>query len=327
VNYPAVYLSGAFDLTHDMQLELLKRTGSRHRCFSFAFLLPENIHYNKKMVECLKACESKDVNIMLDSGAYSLHAISRASSTRGTKAATKHALSIEELQTQLYKGYVGYVKDKLKKKAFGKEGFFITLDFIKHQPTIFAMQKKFLKDGLDPTPVYHGDSPLDWIKKYMDLGHKFICIGSIKRAKGSREYFSYYDKVFDFGEKHGLKYHGLGGTSMDFMFNWPWLSVDSTTWTLAASYGCLLMPPSVHRGTFDMVHVSNKLTNSKVSYRQLPLASRKVLDDYVSGFGFKMKELRKSTFEREVWNAYVFSNLKKMVGEGIPDRGRWENLL
>lgn len=325
MNYPDVYLSGGFDLNYDLQKQVLERSGSKHRCFSFAFLLPENIHYSNRVVECQKACEEAKVKIMLDSGAYSLHSISRASSKRGSSVKIKQSLDIEQLQREFYNKYIGYVKEKLKQK---KLSFFVTLDYKKEQPLIYNMQHKFLKDGLNPTPVFHGDSPIYWLHKYIDLGHKFICIGSVKRKRRSKEQMFFFDEIFNFGEKYGVKYHGLATTNLEGMIKFPWKSVDSTSWTLAASYGCLMLPPNGFKSKFSLIHVSNKRASSSlVSYNQLSLSQRSTINEYVSSLGFDINKLRKSTFEREVWNAYIFANLKEILTVSIIDHPKWENML
>jgi hypothetical protein len=78
-------------------------------------------------------------------------------------------------------------------------------------------------------PVFHGDSSIDWIRKYHDLGHNLIAIGSHKSMRASRKQLAeYLHEVFNLGAKLGVEFHGLAMTSPWIMLTFPWASVDSS---------------------------------------------------------------------------------------------------
>ena len=217
----AIYLSGRFSITAKKEAAWLKRTGCKHRCFSFAVTDPEGINYSKDVAKALTVCEKQKVNIMMDSGAHSIHVLNRATKDRGTKAKAKQSINIQEVQEKMYQRYVAYCKANKKKWAF-----YVTLDFLREQPVIYKQQQRFLKDGLHPMPVVHGESNIDyWIRKHADMGHKYIALGGATIHKGTLDF--YFDTAFNLAAKLGLSYHGLAFTSLTMITRWPWKSVDS----------------------------------------------------------------------------------------------------
>lgn len=323
MSLPAVYLSGGFSLNKKKERELIERAGCKYRCYSFAFISPEGFHYSNKMRECFDVAVKKKISVMLDSGCYSIHPFNLVRSKTWQKlVATGKAPTIEQLQKKMYIDYTTFIK---KEFLCGKDSFYVTLDFRKNQPLIYRMQKRFLRSKLSPMPVYHGDAPLHWLDKYKDMGHNYIAIGTIKRDP--KHAIRYREKIFDYGAKHGLEFHGLAATNMKTIVKFPWKSVDSSSWTQSAAYGMVIMPDAV-RNSFTNIHVSNKRLKSETGtiYRLLPRKARIEIAGILKDHGFDIKKMENDTSEREVWNAYVFSNLDKFqlsTHSGI----RWESLL
>jgi len=328
MHFPEMYLSGGFNLSPAQELDMLKRTKYKHRCISAAFVIPENLHYSKREAQKMELNEKKHTKIMLDSGAASLHTLLLATSRRGHVDMARQALSVEALQKEMYERYISFVKEKLKHK---KIWFYVTLDFKKHQPTIFKMQKKFIKDGLCPAPVFHGDAGVEWLKKYADLGITYMCLGSIQTRKIQSRLRKYFDIVFNEGEKLGLQFHGLGFSSPALFLDYPFKSMDTAAWTKVAAYGSVVVPSE--SCALKPIHISSERTSSlSHTFNKMPAVFKKKLVDYIHKYGFDFKLARTSAAERGMWNAYVYSHLGKMdaffesstTGEG---GSKWENLL
>jgi hypothetical protein len=321
-----IYLSGRFSLTAKKEAAWLKRTGCKYRCFSFAVVDPEGINYSEEVSKALTVCEKRKVSIMMDSGAFSLHMLTNASKKRGASAKAKQSFNVEELQKDMYKRYVKYCLANKEKWEF-----YVTLDFKRSQPVIYKMQQQFLRDRLAPMPVFHGDSPLDWLHKHMDMGHKYIAIGGGSLHKGSLHY--YLDKVFDFGAKHNLEFHGLALTSMKLITQFPWRSVDSSTWSRCAAFGHIIIPDFKHL-CFYNVHVSERESKgSKAGYNQMSAINKDKLRAMLKDHGFDVDAMRdgvKGEEERHDWNGYMYSNLDKfgMDWEWMASRKvEWESLI
>lgn len=301
-----IYLSGRFSITAKKERAWLKRTGCKHRCFSFAVTDPLGINYSKEVVKALDVCEKKKINIMMDSGAHSIHVLTRSSRKRGAKAKTKQAVDINVLQQAMYERYVKYCHENKKKWSF-----FVTLDFKRDQNVIYKMQQQFRKDGLEAMPVIHGESKLEyWIKKHYDMGHRYMCLGGASFHRGSMA--EYFDTAFNLGAKLSIKYHGLAFTSLTYITQWQWESVDSSTWSRCAAFGQLVFP-DFKRNRFYNVHVSDRECKGvQHSLNKMRPIHQQALKTQMAQHGFDLDAMRTSEEERHDWNGFVYSNLAKV---------------
>lgn len=326
----AIYLSGRFSIDAKKEAAWLKVTKCKYRCFSFATVDPEGVTYSAPVAEALAVAEKKKVHIMFDSGAHSIHVLNRATKSRGKKAVVKQSLDLDQLQRQMYKRYITYCHANKSKWEF-----FVTLDFLRDQNVIYKMQKQFLKDGLKPMPVVHGESNIDyWIKKHADMGHRYIALGGASFHRGSINF--YFDTAFNIAEKLGLEYHGLAFTSLKYITQWPWKSVDSSTWSRCAAFGQLVLP-DFKSLRFYNIHVSEKGCDVKSSYNKMSKYHRDRLTSMLKDHGFDIKAMRdgsKGEKERHDWNGYMYSNLTTLMKEAGTDWGKmlsrkveWESLI
>lgn len=322
-----IYLSGRFSITAKKERAWLKRTGCKYRCFSFAVVDPKGLNYAPEVAKALAMCEKKKINIMMDSGAHSLHVLTRSTKKRGTKAKAKQQISVDQLQQQMFRRYVKYCHANKDNWAF-----YVTLDFKRSQPVIYEMQKHFEHFGLAPMPVVHGESNLEyWIKKHYDMGHRYIALGGASFHRGTLDY--YFDTAFDLGEKLGIKYHGLAFTSLKMITYWPWESVDSSTWSRCAAFGQITLP-DVRRMRFYNIHVSERhcpgLANS---YNNMSRQNKARIDGMLKEHGFDIKAMRDGAngeAERHDFNGYVYSNLQRFGldwDKAAMRKVTWESLI
>lgn len=129
---------------------------------------------------------------------------------------------------------------KFLNEAQGKYAF--NLDTMSVEQTL--QNQAYLEEHCPNTyiiPVYHMS---DWLKgdkelleHYINLGYKYIGIGGTAGVPGGLKYI---DKFFNYCFKRcgkEIALHGLGMTKIDLLKNYPWFSVDSTSWLAAARYG------------------------------------------------------------------------------------------
>lgn len=311
---PRVYLSGRFCTGTDIETKWLKRTGCKYRCFTFANANNITGQYSKTAMEALAVCEKAKIGIMMDSGAHTIHKLNAQSKRRNDKASVKQEIDLEAIQEEMFKRYVEYVK-----KNKSKWDFYITLDWKKDQKVIYDMQKRFVKEHLLPMPVYHGDSSLDWLRKHRDMGCKVICIGSDTDFRGSsfKGYRFYFDKVFDFGARHDIRFHGLAVTSLSMLTMYPWYSVDSSTWSKNAIYGLITFPDKDKNVIYNM-HISDRFVGQPAipSYNTFSRRHRDMVDETVRGMGFDVKEMRhgpEGGVARHEFNGYIFSHIFELI--------------
>jgi len=324
---PIVYLSGFTSKLKGMPPEeearqLIKRAKVKYRCYSHAFCCKEGAHYSKHIQLGLAETVKCGVRIMMDSGAFSFHQMLRAIAKAGKKSLTQEEM--KKLRERTIDSYVEFCK-----KGNKNWDFYINYDYRPHAPTVYGVQKDLERRGLKPVPVFHGDDGLDWFKKYVDEGHKLICIGGAgyrTRRPGWDAQRRYFDIVFDQAEKYGVEIHGLAQTALSIMFCYPFASVDSATWAIVGTYGCILHVDR-NSGKVGPLHVSTTKSNIPNSYDKMPKEIKKEIQNRVEAEGFDFQKVRTTAFERSIYNAKMFTThimeLKKFMEKG---KTRWESL-
>lgn len=315
-----IFLAGWQASREKRELEVIKRGNLKWRCFSFAnlFKIKGFPYYIKGFEGSYKACVDNGVGIMMDSGIISYRGYKHTMAKKGdVKALAK--LPDEETFVQWY---VDWVKKNSKDWAF-----YVTADLKPIASDVLKWHTKLEDQGLRPVPVFHGDVGVEWLKRYVDRGYDYVCIGgsSISRSGKKRDYVQYLDGIFNFGAKHNIKYHGLAMTSPWIMMTWPWFSVDSSWWSRSAGYGSIMkFDPIAER--MSILHVSPRHSKSQLSdshFKNNKIAMQKLREE-LKFEGFDLDLLRESFTERHVYNSRAMTSMAEHATKR--QRGNW-NLL
>lgn len=321
---PIVYLSGRHGSDAVIEREWLRRTGCKYRCFSFAYICPGAFYYSERMRQAMDASMKRGVHVMMDSGAHSFHRFILNATGQRSARKKKSFTDVDELKIQTRDLYAEFCRRE------GKNwDFYVNLDFVKNSPDIYKMQRFFEKQGLNPVPVYHGDSDLSYFERYIDQGHKIIGIGNDDKSRRSwKDKRRYYDELFNIAEKKNIKLHGFAVTSLSYMSMYPWYSVDSSTWVKVASFGQIIVVDPV-RNVISSLHVSNQeCKGNKNSYNLMPKSIRKVIREQVEARGYDIDRLRTDLLERCTYNGEIFSHYHELKVKGADEeRTSWERLL
>lgn len=316
---PLLYLSGTG--THGMGEDDIIKQGAKYRCYSYAYVHPDGFYYQKKMREAMELSIKNGLGIMMDSSAHSFHKLLNAGLRK--QGGKWDVRDTEKLRDETIKGYSKYVKKEGKNWDWA-----VTFDYVRECPVIWDMTKKLKSLGANTIPVYHGDQPIDWLRRYCEEGYKLICIGSIRRNnKYLRQYF---DRCFNMAAKYNVLLHGLAVTSLTGMYCFPWYSVDSATWAKVAAFGCILCTSDSVNDTFGYVHVTDRRHGQSrgVEYCELSPLQKKELEASVNKDGFDMDELRKDGAVRSLYNIYVFSHKVAHLKAGLAkSKANWKSLL
>jgi len=260
---------------------------------------------------------------MMDSGAFSFHQMLRA-----LAKSNKRSLSAEEMVNLRLRTIDSYVE--FCKKGSEDWDFYINFDMVPKASIVYKMQKELERQGLKPVPVFHGDDGVDWFKRYVDEGHKLICVGGAgyrTKRPGWDAQREYFDIVFNEAEKYNVKVHGLAQTALSIMFCFPFESVDSATWAIAGTFGCILHVDR-NSGKVGPLHVSTVESKIPNSYDKMPKAVKKEIQNLVEAEGFDFQKVRTTAFERSIYNAKMFTThimeLKEFIGRS---KARWESLI
>jgi hypothetical protein len=174
------------------------KNGCRHLMLSFHY----RNFYTKKQVTRFRQL---GLHLFLDSGAFTAW-------NKGIE------IDIDE--------YIQYIKDNY----IGK---YIVLDVIGDPEKTYFNLNYMKEKGLMPVPVFHIDSDIKYLKRLVDDGYKYICLGgSVGRNRKKREEFF----SMCFNEFPNVYFHGLGMTDPKLMLKYPWFSIDSTTWLNGRKY-------------------------------------------------------------------------------------------
>jgi hypothetical protein len=311
--WPLFYLSGRVDGTAAEEEEWVKRSGCDTRCFSYAFVSPDAFYATKRMVASYEMSKKLKCRIMMDSSAHSFQQFARNGQME----------RVEENRKKTLDGYIKFVE-----RDSEEWDFYFNFDYRVHAPTVYKMQRFLEKRGLHPVPVFHGDDGMDWLRRYIDEGHKLVGISVAPSIRGTWKGKRFYlDQVFDLTEKSNVAVHGLALTSLSIAFSYPFYSIDSTTWIRQAAFGAVAMVnPVTH--VMEYIHVSERNCGSgRSSYNFMPQAVRKEIRRKVELSGFDFDKLRKDLKERAIYTGYVFSHMSEMGIEKGRGKVQWARLL
>lgn len=315
---PQIHLSHTVVHTRELEEEFLKCSGTRYRCFSYVYLDPEAIYWSPRAFEAYEVDVEHGNHIMMDSGAFSFQQF---------LVKRQNVANIEQLRNDTVDKYVRFCNKRKK-----EWDFYVTFDYAPKAEIVWKMTKLLKEKGVDPTPLYHGDESIDWLKRYLDLGYKRLGVSpGVGKRMTYKQARRCLDDVFKLiGNYKGIKLHGFGITSIALTYAYPWYSVDSSSWSRTASYGAIIsMDPD--KGSLGTVHVSltGGLKDATKSATTLSPEALKSVQSYVEKLGWDFELLRRSLAYRFIFNGWIFSHLNDWYKNRKLASGqvRWESLL
>jgi hypothetical protein len=230
--------------------------------------------------------EANKVRLMVDSGSYSVWV---KVDENGNQV---ESLTIED--------YVAYIK-KYRKYI----DMYVVMDHIPGRPGQWATAEeyeegarktydnyRYMRDeGLEPIPIFRQGEQFKWLETYLEkekVDYVGLSCEKMIDARTRRVRQHWLDQVFtkltDADGVPTIKTHGFAITSIPLLFRYPFTSVDSTTWSLIASYGFILCPVYV-AGKPDysrlpiQVHLSYKHSLERVTTRHGRINSKNFAGD------------------------------------------------
>jgi hypothetical protein len=179
-------------------------------------------------------------DLFLDSGAYSGH-------TKG--------ITIDINQ------YITYIK-----KNIAYIDVYANLDVIGNPKATLVNQKIMEKAGLKPLPCFHYNENWknlkdqeqleywQYLKDYVNGGHDYIGLGGVARIRGqkSKDWFTECFKLICDENGHPkVKVHGFAITDVDSLWEFPFFSVDSTSWIKMSRMSGSVYVPRIIAGKYD----------------------------------------------------------------------------
>lgn len=94
------------------------------------------------------------------------------------------------------------------------------------------------KRGLMSIPVYHGGEPMSVLEELLARGYRYIALGNIHFSGKSRATGAWLVECFKRAEGKAV-FHGFGMTTPERLFEFPWYSVDSSSWSAGFRFGAV----------------------------------------------------------------------------------------
>lgn len=209
------------------------------------------------------------------------------------------------------------------------------------------MCKELPKDKV--IPVFHFAEDIDWLRRYIDDGSQYIGIGSGAKKSPARKREWLFRSSFTrpsiekIIRDSGVRTHGFGVTTVSIMRDFPWYSVDSTSWAIIAAMGNILIPRK-RNGEWDyssnpiQINVSDRSPSIKKDSHlsNLRNQTKEWLYEYLrqEGIGLGKSEIRDANGsvpkKGEQWENDTKQRIVRTLKKGITTchwRRRWINML
>lgn len=330
---PIIYFSGILGKQgngsdEEMAEKIIHRkTGLRHRCLSSSYIIDE-----KRCKIAMDYLLGQKVGIFLDSGAFTL---------QKSMCRWKDPVNMEDLQE-----FCDYYCDVLH--VYGhRVDWYASVDFRRNTEATAIGQALMHERGWKPTPVFHCNNDIGYFQEYLDAGAPLIAIAKPLRnpgqgltIKSKKHYRQAYDQIFNLIAQGGYKValHGLAQTGV-MMFDYPWYSVDSTSWAVGSKAGSLLdIDPIRHK--ISTIYIAPKLeaekkeggslegTGSNYLWRHMPKSLREPILARAAKWDLTEKDLLEDYISRDVYNIRVYLEAIQLQQHKPASGGcKWQTLI
>lgn len=278
----SIFYSG---VEYESYLDILYDLGIRNFLMSYEYLKGKGISQLKKY---------PDISLFIDSGAYTyMHNPEYDNYT------------IEQWEDQIHK-YLNWA-EKHKSQIFAICD--LDLQYIVGNEQVYEWRKKYfepfmLRTGIPVCFMYHDEGMQQWeymCKRYPYVG---LSLAIDNKENGYEE----LKDMFRIAEKHNALCQGMASTKTSLLTEFPFYTVDSTTWNVGLKYG--------------EISVWNKTKMSRVKKVDFQSKAFPVISQYDRSFDFD-KILEEDKTEMIRVNAYAFVMAEKFINERLKSRMYW----
>jgi len=260
-NKPIFYFGGRFATWHiyngfEQLLDLMPAA-----CYSY--------YYKEDFEVMLPEMRERKIPAFLDSGAFSFL---RAADKLGQQLSCTDA-------NQHVKEYAAWIQ--AIKFPFD---FVCTFDYIRDPKEVLRVTRMLERLGVPRVvPVYHAGTSITALHKLIDAGYRRICISRGMEFSRHGQTRAFLDQVFNVTEKDKIECHGLACTSIPVLLNYPWYSVDSTSWLMTAMNGFVLSLSGEERipSSRKKAKVSARLEDDRVQRARANLKAYQAILDRI----------------------------------------------
>jgi hypothetical protein len=279
-----IFFSG---VEYESYLDILYELGIRNFLMSYEYLKGKGAYVLKKY---------HDVHIFIDSGAYTYQNDPKYES-----------YTIEQWEEQI----VTY----LKWAERHKDNIFAIADLdLQYLPNVgyeqvYEWRKKYfepfmLRTGVPVCFIYHEDGLDYW--DYMCKRYPYVGLSlAIDKVENGTEQLK---EMFRTAEKHNALCQGMASTNTSMLTEYPFYTVDSTTWNVGLKYG--------------EISVWDKTRMRRIKKEEFETKAFPVISQYDKKFDFDLIREEDKTEMIKV-NAYAFVQAEKYVNERLKAKMYW----
>lgn len=195
------------------------------------------------------------------------------------------------------------------------------LDGIGDPQKTYENQLYMESKGVRPLPCFHFGEDERYLEFYIQ-NYTYITIGGMV-GKPVPTLKTWLDRIWsrylvDGSGKPRLKVHAFGITSFEIMREYPWYSVDSSSWIQAAAFGSIVTPK------YGPVKVSDKSPSRHDAGQHITTLTQEeqaVVLAMLDEQGFDMHRLSTVYESRAAYNIWAYNKLNEMINEAIKDKG------
>lgn len=169
--------------------------------------------------------------------------------------------------------------------------------------------------GVRPLPCFHYGEDERYLEYYL-ANYEYITIGGMVPIS-TPQLFHWLDRIWnkyltDGSGRARIKVHGFGLTSVPLMQEYPWYSVDSSSWVQIGAHGNIIMDGKTMG--FSSQSPSRKISGAHID--SLAPIMREAIETKLRQMGYDPERLRDIQYSRWAFNAEQFATM----GQNIKDR-------
>lgn len=280
--HPILYFSGILGKKHAERI-IHERTAYKYRCISFAYWkIEERVKWATDYLATNK------VRMFFDSGAFSLQKDKDCTVEKAEAFTDEYAACLRRPDVQW--------------------DWYAPVDWRRDSTTAAAALTSMHRRKLYPAPVYHGNDPLYEFEKILDDGYKLVAIAQPQPQGGGKKAMMagdalrrHYQTLFNTAAKYkDVAIHGFSQTGK-LMFEFPFYSTDSTSWSSGSSRGQIFIV-DVARRKLTAVYLGTTSGKERLDWRAMPKHIREPFEFQIKRWGFTEQELVTDYMARIAFN-------------------------
>jgi len=289
-----IFFAGAESNEHRKSL---LEIGVKNILLTFYYLKDKNDEKIKEMFDELK---KENINIFLDSGAFSFM---YSSSEKPSFEVLEDYVKEYILFLKKYKDYLEIYVELDVDKVIGLEN-------------TLKLRQNMIDEGLNPVLVHHFETRTDEMWEEACKNNKIVAMGSI--AQGEQLNIGKIASLLNIANKYKTKVHGFGFTRLDLLNKLKFYSVDSTSWLGGNKFG---QTETYYFDGKQLREYSQEDKNIRLKFKEL---CEKIGVDFEKLIKDDGREVRKfNTYNWKIFSDYLENESKN--SDGIKIKNGYDN--